>query len=127
MDGPGERPTRGEEAYPSFIFWRHDPQLNRPHRTIRIYSITRPAAAFRLLRACFRAPLLALLALVCLAPALRAQEPPYFVTYSQVLEEPGNLEIAEKSLTAAPKDANSFLASTFEFEYGATAWWTTEV
>jgi hypothetical protein len=100
--------------------------LNFPNRTVRL-SVTRPAAAFRLLRAPLRAPLLTLLALACLAPALHAQEPPYFVTYSQVLEEPGNLEIAEKSLTAAPKDANSFLASTFEFEYGATAWWTTEV
>jgi hypothetical protein len=71
--------------------------------------------------------LLALVGLGCLAPAAQAQEPPYFVTYSQVLEEPGNLEIAEKSLTAAPKDANAFIASTMELEYGATAWWTTEV
>jgi hypothetical protein len=57
----------------------------------------------------------------------RAQEPPYFVTYSQVLEEPGNLEIALKSLAAAPKDANAFYSPTLELEYGATPWWTTEV
>jgi hypothetical protein len=56
-----------------------------------------------------------------------AQEPPYFVTYSQVLEEPGNLEIALKSLAAAPKDANAFYSPTLEIEYGATPWWTTEV
>jgi hypothetical protein len=56
-----------------------------------------------------------------------AQEPPYFVTYSQVLEEPGNLEIALKSLAAAPKDANAFYSPTLELEYGATPWWTTEV
>lgn len=56
-----------------------------------------------------------------------AQEPPYFVTYSQVLEEPGNLEIELKSLAAAPKDANAFYSPTVEFEYGATPWWTTEV
>lgn len=56
-----------------------------------------------------------------------AQEPPYFVTYSSYLEEPGNLEVAYKGLTAAPKDANAFISSTAEFEYGATGWWTTEV
>lgn len=57
----------------------------------------------------------------------RAQEPPYFVTYSEVLEEPGNLEVAMKGLTASAKDANAFFSPTLELEYGATAWWTTEV
>jgi hypothetical protein len=57
----------------------------------------------------------------------KAQEKPYFVTYSTDLEEPGNLEIAMKGLTAAPKDANGFFSPTLELEYGATAWWTTEV
>jgi hypothetical protein len=61
------------------------------------------------------------------APKLLAQEPPYFVTYSQVLEEPGNLEIAQKGAAASPKNANAFYSSTLEMEYGATAWWTTEV
>ncbi len=60
-------------------------------------------------------------------PLLRAQEKPYFVTYSTDLEEPGNLEIALKGLTASPKDANAFFSPTMELEYGATAWWTTEV
>ncbi|HEX8712698.1 MAG TPA: hypothetical protein VF730_12550 [Terracidiphilus sp.] len=55
-----------------------------------------------------------------------AQEPPYFVTYSDALEEPGNLEIEMKGLTASPKDAGAFFSPTVEFEYGATAWWTTE-
>ena len=55
-----------------------------------------------------------------------AQEPPYFVTYSHALEEPGNLEVAQKGTTAAPKDANAFYSSTLEFEYGMTAFWTTE-
>ena len=54
------------------------------------------------------------------------QEPPYFVTYSSVLEEPGNLEIENQNIAAAPKNANSFFAPTVEFEYGTTAWWTTE-
>jgi len=57
----------------------------------------------------------------------RAQEPPYFVTYSQVLEEPGNLEIAQKGLTGSPKDSNAFYSATLELEYGAKAWWTTEL
>ena len=54
------------------------------------------------------------------------QEPPYFVTYSSVLEEPGNLEIENQNIAAAPKNANAFFAPTVEFEYGVTAWWTAE-
>ena len=56
-----------------------------------------------------------------------AQEKPYFVTYSQDLEEPGNLEVQSKTVQAAPKYGNAFISETVEFEYGATAWWTTEV
>jgi hypothetical protein len=54
------------------------------------------------------------------------QEPPYFVTYSSVLEEPGNLEIENQNIAAAPKNANAFFAPTVEFEYGVTAWWMAE-
>jgi hypothetical protein len=57
----------------------------------------------------------------------RAQEPPYFVTYSEILEEPGNLEIAQKGSTGSPKDSNGFYSATLELEYGAKAWWTTEL
>jgi hypothetical protein len=57
----------------------------------------------------------------------QAPEPPYFVTYSDVLEEPGNLEIASQNLGAAPKNTNPFYSQTVEFEYGVTAWYTTEV
>ena len=62
----------------------------------------------------------------CPATSRAQQEPPYFVTYSSVLEEPGNLEIENQNIAAAPKNANSFFAPTVEFEYGTTAWWTTE-
>jgi hypothetical protein len=62
-----------------------------------------------------------------LAGWAHAQEPPYFVTYSDALEEPGNLEIAFKGLTASPKGANAFFSPTLELEYGAKAWWTTEL
>jgi hypothetical protein len=55
------------------------------------------------------------------------QEPPYFVTYSSVTEEPGNLDIENQNVTAAPKNARAFFAPTVKFEYGTTAWWTTEV
>ena len=59
--------------------------------------------------------------------AIRAQEPPYFVTYSDVMEEPGNLEVSYKGINAAPKNANAFNSATVEFEYGLKAYWTTEV
>ncbi|HTB96331.1 MAG TPA: hypothetical protein VK716_04945 [Terracidiphilus sp.] len=58
--------------------------------------------------------------------AAAQQEPPYFVTYSSVLEEPGNLEIEDQNIAAAPKNTNGFFAPTVEFEYGVTAWWTAE-
>lgn len=54
------------------------------------------------------------------------QDPPYFVTYSSVLEEPGDLEIENQNIAASPKNANAFFAPTVEFEYGVTAWWTAE-
>jgi hypothetical protein len=64
-----------------------------------------------------------------LAAALycRAQEPAYFVTYSDDLEEPGNLEVEVKGTHAAPKYGNPFTSGTIELEYGAKAWWTTEL
>jgi hypothetical protein len=57
---------------------------------------------------------------------LRAQEPPYLATYSDALEEPGNLELATQNIYSSPKDANPFYGQTVEVEYGLTAWWTTE-
>ena len=56
-----------------------------------------------------------------------AQEPPYFVTYSHVMEEPGNLEFASQNLYSAPKNTNAFYSQTFELEYGVTAWYTAEL
>ena len=58
-------------------------------------------------------------------PAL-AQERPYFVAYDHYLEEPGNLEIEYFSTYGTQRGGNNFLAFWTEFEYGATAWWTTE-
>ncbi len=55
-----------------------------------------------------------------------AQESPYIVTYDHYLEEPGNLEIEYFSTVGTQRGGNNFHAFWAEFEYGATAWWTTE-
>jgi hypothetical protein len=68
--------------------------------------------------------LLAWLLLTC--SALSAGERPYFVTYDQTMEEPDNLEIELKGLTAAPQGGDQFLSGNTEFEYGVKGWWTTE-
>lgn len=57
----------------------------------------------------------------------RAQEKPYFVTYSHDLEEQGNLEIETKTALARPDGSNRAGAMALEFEYGAKGWWTTEL
>jgi len=56
-----------------------------------------------------------------------AQENPYFVVYNHYLEEPGNLEIEYFSTYGTQRSGNDFHAFWAEFEYGATAWWTTEL
>jgi hypothetical protein len=55
-----------------------------------------------------------------------AQESPYLVAYDHYLEEPGNLEIEYFSTFGTQRGGNDFHAFWTEFEYGATAWWTTE-
>jgi len=57
----------------------------------------------------------------------RAQDKPYFVTYSHDLEEPGNLEIETKTALARPEGGNRYGATAMELEYGTRAWWTTEL
>ncbi len=57
----------------------------------------------------------------------RAQENPYIVTYDHYLEEPGNLEIEYFSTFGTQRGGNDYHAFWMEFEYGATAWWTTEL
>ena len=83
------------------------------------------------LRSPRRSVALSAYALICLAtlalvPQVHSQEN-YFVTYSHELEEPGNLEIAAKSVTGSPKGGNPFVATALEFEYGVKTWWTTEL
>jgi hypothetical protein len=55
-----------------------------------------------------------------------AQENPYFVAYDHNLEEPGNLEVEYFSTFGTERNGNNFHSYWAEFEYGATAWWTTE-
>lgn len=63
----------------------------------------------------------------CLVLVVRAQEKPYFVTYSHDLEEPGNLEIETKTALGRPGMGDHFGATASEFEYGVRAWWTSEL
>ena len=65
--------------------------------------------------------------LVASALPSQAQENPYIVTYDHYLEEPGSLEVECFSTFGTQRGGNDFYAFWTEFEYGATAWWTTEV
>ncbi|MGA8539245.1 MAG: hypothetical protein WB566_07075, partial [Terriglobales bacterium] len=56
-----------------------------------------------------------------------AQESPYIVTYDHYLEEPGSLEVEYFSTFGTQRGGNDFDAFWTEFEYGVTAWWTTEL
>ena len=67
-----------------------------------------------------------LLPVTCFPPVTCAQESPYFVAYDHYLEEPGNLEIEYFSTFGTQRGGNDFHSFWVEFEYGATAWWTTE-
>jgi hypothetical protein len=72
---------------------------------------------------------LVLTVLTLLAAAVtcaRAQESPYIVTYDHYLEEPGSLEVEYFSTFGTQRGGNDFLAFWGEFEYGVTAFWTTE-
>src|SRR5260221_13575890 len=70
---------------------------------------------------------LLLWAVALLAPFLHAQESPYIVTYDHYLEEPGSLEVEYFSTFGTQRGGNDFHSFWAEFEYGATAWWTTEL
>src|ERR1019366_5846279 len=59
-------------------------------------------------------------------PQCHAQEYPYFVAYSQEMEEPGNLDIEWFNAVGNPPGGNRFMGSDVEFEYGLKGWWTTD-
>ena len=76
-------------------------------------------------RGCFLGLSLLLCSVLLCRPS-SAQENPYFVAYDHYLEEPGNLEVEYFSTFGSQRGGNDFHAFWVEFEYGATAWWTTE-
>ncbi len=61
------------------------------------------------------------------APMLHAADLPYFITYSQHMEEPGSLEINASNVLGRPSGGNRFLNTLTEIEYGLNGWWTTEL
>jgi hypothetical protein len=73
----------------------------------------------------------ALCLVACLAampglPRRATAQENYFVTYTHHMEEPGNLEVATKSVSGFPGAGNAFLGNAIEMEYGVKTWWTTE-
>lgn len=68
-----------------------------------------------------------LLLLLLFVSGASAQESPYIVTYDHYMEEPGNLDVEYFSTFGTQRNGNDFNAYWMEFEYGAKAWWTTEV
>ncbi len=72
-------------------------------------------------------PALLLSLLFCESSFLLGQESPYIVTYDHYLEEPGSLEVEYFSTFGTQRHGNDFDAFWTEFEYGTTAWWTTEL
>jgi hypothetical protein len=78
------------------------------------FSVIRPAALL----------LCALLPFLFVLPA--AAQENYFITYTHQMEEPGNLEVALRSVHGFPGAGNAFAGSALEFEYGVKAWWTSE-
>ena len=74
-----------------------------------------------------RVLILLLLAIFAALLQAHAQESPYFVTYDHYLEEPGSLEVEYFSNFATQRGGPDFHAYWMELEYGATAWWTSEL
>jgi len=100
---------------------------NYMHPFLPDYSIHSSLRTLRSLRA-LCGPSFSL-ALVLSLSALRAlsQESPYIVAYDHYLEEPRSLEVEYFSTFGSQRAGNDFHAFWTEFEYGATAWWTTEI
>ena len=72
--------------------------------------------------------LILLVTLICSAISSRAQESPFFVTYTHHMEEPGNLDVETSSTAGIPRKGQEFyFAPYMELEYGVTASWTSEL
>lgn len=78
--------------------------------------------------ACYtRCALYLALVISVLSSVAVGQKSPYFVAYDHYLEEPGSLEVAYVSTFGTQRASGNFYAPWLELEYGATAWWTTEL
>lgn len=88
---------------------------------------TAPRPKFRYRPACAGLCFTLLGMLAAAVPSARAQESPYIVTYDHYLEEPGSLEVEYFSTFGTQRSGNDFVAYWGEFEYGLTAFWTTEL
>lgn len=71
--------------------------------------------------------LLPLALLLLLLPARSSAQENYFITYTHHMEEPGTLEISNKSVSGMPRDGHAFVGNAFELEYGVKTWWTSEL
>ena len=60
-------------------------------------------------------------------PARSHAQENYFITYTHHMEEPGTLEVANRSVAGFPQQGDSFLGTAMELEYGVKAWWTSEL
>jgi hypothetical protein len=69
---------------------------------------------------------LLLLVLPGLGFAQEQPEKPYFVTYSNQMEEVGALDIEAQTASGRPTGGNRFFGNPTEFEYGISHWWTAE-
>jgi hypothetical protein len=67
------------------------------------------------------------LVLLAIVPMLHAGDGPYFITYTQHMEEPGSLEINVSTVIGRPTGGARFVNALTELEYGVTGWWTTEL
>ncbi len=113
----GHRPPHPLKWHPNIIHGRTFPAPIAKFE----YEVKRPWAL-----AVFLFIFVSIVSLIHAEPA-RAQESPYIVTYDHYLEEPGSLDVEYFSTFATQRDGNDFHAFWAEFEYGVTAWWTTEV
>lgn len=67
------------------------------------------------------------LALLLALPGRSQAQENYFITYPHHMEEPGTLELTNKSVSGFPRDGNAFVGNALEFEYGVKTWWTSEL
>jgi hypothetical protein len=66
--------------------------------------------------------------MLLLGTPARAQQSPYFVTYDDHMEEPGNLEVSLFSTSGFRGNGQpAYFAPFTEIEYGVKAWWTAEL